>query len=121
MAELFVEIKDEDCRLLDAGAGIGSLSAAFLDKWVSGNFTFKRVHLDAFEIDPFLTSYLMQTLEKYNNFPGFSMELLNADFITVAANGISGELFAEPLPKYTHAILNPPYKKLKVTLHTVRH
>jgi adenine-specific DNA-methyltransferase len=113
MAELFVEIKDEDCRLLDAGAGIGSLSAAFLDRWVSGNFTFKRVHLDAFEIDPFLTSYLMQTLEKYNNFPGFSMELLNADFITVAANGISGELFAEPLPKYTHAILNPPYKKIK--------
>jgi hypothetical protein len=28
-------------------------------------------------------------------------------------NGISGELFVNRFPKYTHAILNPPYKKIK--------
>ena len=39
------------CRLLDAGAGIGSLSAAFLDRWIDGDFHFQRVELDAFEID----------------------------------------------------------------------
>jgi len=54
------------CRLLDAGAGIGSLSAAFLDRWLTGGFHFQSVDLDAFEIDNSLHSYLSKTLEKYN-------------------------------------------------------
>jgi adenine-specific DNA-methyltransferase len=40
MAEL-LKSNNEDCRLLDPGAGIGSLSAAFLDRWVSGSLKFK--------------------------------------------------------------------------------
>ena len=36
MADLFVRSGYDNCRLLDAGAGIGSLSAAFLDRWASG-------------------------------------------------------------------------------------
>ena len=61
MAELFVQTTGNNCRLLDAGAGIGSLSAAFLERLVSGGFDFKRVELDAFEIDETLHPYLTRT------------------------------------------------------------
>ncbi len=113
MAELFVNNETEKCRLLDAGAGIGSLSAAFLDRWISGSFGFRSIKLDAFEIDKFLHPYLTKILLKYKNHPGFELCVRNTDFIHTAADYISNGLFAEAFPKYTHAILNPPYKKIR--------
>ncbi|MCF8091274.1 MAG: SAM-dependent methyltransferase [Desulfotignum sp.] len=113
MAELFDQNSHDHCRLLDPGAGIGSLCAAFLDRWTSGGLKFKDVHIDVFEIDPFLQPYLMQTLKKYENIPGFSMDIGISDFIITASEGISGNLFVKPFPRYTHAILNPPYKKIR--------
>ncbi|CAK0759679.1 Type II methyltransferase M.BsuBI [Gammaproteobacteria bacterium] len=100
------------CHLLDAGAGIGSLSSAFLERWNSGGFCFQRVELDAFEIDDYLLPCLYQTLAKYGNNAAFISTIRKADFIHAASDWLSGNLFAEPLPKYTHAILNPPYKKI---------
>jgi adenine-specific DNA-methyltransferase len=100
------------CRLLDPGAGIGSLSAAFLDRWESGGFRFSRVDLDAFEIDESLHSHLTESLGKYNTISGFSATVHGGDFIDIAAGSIGTELFAGSLPQYTHAILNPPYKKI---------
>ena len=113
MAEMFVKNEIGNCRLLDAGAGIGSLSTAFLDRWTSGGLSFQRVELDVFEIDNSFKSYLTQTLEKYNEHPGFDLIIRSTDFIHAAADYLSGGLFAEKLPKYTHAILNPPYKKIR--------
>ncbi len=111
MASLFPDSTDP-CRLLDAGAGIGSLSAAFLDRWQSGRFSFHQVALESFEIDSTLHPYLSKTLEKYKNGRNFSAVIRDEDFIEVAVESISGNLFSEPLAKYTHAILNPPYKKI---------
>ncbi len=111
MASLFPDGKGS-CRLLDAGAGIGSLSAAFLERWDAAGFNFQRVELDAFEIDDSLHSYLNQTLEKYRNNPEFIPTIRKVDFIHAAVDWLSGSLFAEELQKYTHAILNPPYKKI---------
>ena len=111
MTSLFPDDKGS-CRLLDAGAGIGSLSAAFLDRWETAGFDFQHVELDAFEIDDSLHSYLNQTLEKYRKNPGFMPTIRKADFIHAAVDWLSGSLFAEELQKYTHAILNPPYKKI---------
>ena len=112
MAEMFAINENGNCHLLDAGAGIGSLSAAFLERWTSGSLNFKHVELDAFEIDSSLKSHLIQTLDKYNEYPGFGLTIRGTDFIHAAADYLSGGLFAERLPKYTHAILNPPYKKI---------
>jgi len=53
------------CTLLDAGAGIGSLSAAFLDRWLNGDLHFDEVQLDAFEADQSLVPYLKKTLDEY--------------------------------------------------------
>ena len=100
------------CHLLDAGAGIGSLSSAFLERWNSGGFCFQSVELDAFEIDEYLLTCLSQTLSKYSNNAAFVPVIRKADFIHTASDWLSCSLFAEPLRKYTHAILNPPYKKI---------
>ncbi len=100
------------CRLLDAGAGIGSLSAAFLDRWKSGGFHFQKVELDAFEIDHTLHPFLSQTLEKYERGKGFVTKIRGEDFILAAVDSLSGDLFSESLPHYSHAVLNPPYKKI---------
>lgn len=111
MARLFAEGKGF-CHLLDAGAGIGSLSAAFLDRWRDGEFQFDRVELDAFEIDPILTPHLSETLKKYNQVEDFSCNIYAEDFIHRVVESLSGHLFSKPLNRYTHAILNPPYKKI---------
>ena len=111
MVDLFPDSRGS-CRLLDAGAGIGSLSAAFLDRWNTASFDFQRVELDAFEIDDSLHSYLNQTLEKYKHNPRFIPTIRKVDFIHAAVDWLSGSFFAEELQKYTHVILNPPYKKI---------
>jgi adenine-specific DNA-methyltransferase len=111
MANLFPN-STGNCRLLDAGAGIGPLSTAFMDRWKSGGFHFQSIELDAFEIDDALWPYLSQTFEKYNNDKDFVAAIRGGDFIHVAVESLSGSLFAKPLAKYTHAILNPPYKKI---------
>lgn len=111
MANLFPN-EQRNCRLLDAGAGIGSLSAAFLDRWESGAFDFQDVEVDAFELDQTLMPYLSNMFEKYKKQGNFIANIFNVDFISVAAESISGSLFSKPLEGYTHVILNPPYKKI---------
>lgn len=112
MANLF-PAAEGNCRLLDAGAGIGSLSAAFLERWISGDLPFRSIEVDAFEIDDSLHPYLARTLARYGNDPNFSSTIHKTDFIHAAVDWLSGNLFAKPLPKYTHIILNPPYKKIR--------
>jgi adenine-specific DNA-methyltransferase len=111
MASLFPDGSGR-CRLLDAGAGIGSLSAAFLDRWRSGGFNFQRVEVDAFELDRSLAAHLSHIFEKYNHQSDFVVNVYVEDFIHVAVESLSGDLFAKALENYTHAILNPPYKKI---------
>lgn len=101
------------CHLLDAGAGIGSLSIAFLERWKKGEFQFQAIELDTFEIDLSLHSYLAKNLDTYSESRNFIANQLTEDFIYFAVDSLSVDLFSRPLKKYTHAILNPPYKKIK--------
>lgn len=111
MASLFPDGAG-DCRLLDAGAGIGSLSAAFLDRWMSGGFCFRRIVVDVFELDSALIDYLASTLDRYKHKGDFVANIRQEDFILAAVESLEGNLFSPPLERYSHAILNPPYKKI---------
>lgn len=113
MADLFVPHAGDCCRLLDAGAGSGSLSAAFLERWSAGGFDFRTVELDAFEIDASLHPSLEQAIAPYSRDRNLVANIRGSDFVNAASAWLSGNLFAEALPNYTHAILNPPYKKMR--------
>ena len=109
MADMFPPSTQKACRLLDAGAGVGALSCAFLDRWVHGGFGFQRVSVTAYEIDATLRGHLEQHLAGYEN---VHAEVIAGDFIELAAAS-SGLLADRPgRAGYTHAILNPPYKKI---------
>lgn len=100
-----------NCRLLDPGAGIGSLSAAFLERWRRGGLGFVQVDLDAFELDDTLHEQLAATLAEYRS-DHLSATIHGGDFVRSAVDALSGGMFTASIPPYTHAILNPPYKKI---------
>lgn len=79
--------------------------------WRAGDLCFQSVELDAFEIDESLHAQLTQTLARYRG-DNFSAQMHGEDFIHAAADAIAGGLFARSLPRYSHIILNPPYKKI---------
>lgn len=105
MASLFPFSDLSSCRLLDAGAGIGALSCAFLDRWEEGKFCFQNVEVTAYEIDKNLRNHLEQHLFSY---PNVHVQIVEGDYIIQSINNPMGK------GGYTHVILNPPYKKISV-------
>ena len=97
MASLF-DKTTQPIKLLDCGAGIGSLSIAAFKALDSIDF------LELWEIDPIMQLQLKENLAQLNIF----YSIHDQDFILDAVNNIcigKGQ-------RYTHAILNPPYKKI---------
>ena len=113
MAGLFSPDGRKRGVLLDAGAGVGSLCAAFLDRWSRGGFDFGHVEIHAFEIDKTLHPYLEQTLAVYGEGLNVVSTIRPDDFVIAATDWLENNFFAKPFPKFTHAILNPPYKKIR--------
>lgn len=115
MASMF-EAKQEEIRLLDAGAGVGSLTAAFVSE-ICGRVTKPQsLHVVAYEIDPHLREYLYSTLTQCRSEcqgcgVGFRFDILEDDFIDHGVDILSQEMF-KPLPRFTSAIMNPPYRKI---------
>ena len=107
MASLFPPSNLQTSVLLDPGAGVGALSCAFLDRWAgAGGFSFRKVEIEAFEVDPTLREHLAATLESYSGHLPVTWHVSADDFIEAAA------LQSMAPRRFTHAILNPPYKKI---------
>jgi len=104
MASLFPAPATDDCRMLDPGAGIGALSCAFLDRCVNHELTFKAIEVFAYELDDTLRAHLAEHLGAYN---GVRTHVIGGDFIEQA-----GSPLLNRIEDCTHAILNPPYKKI---------
>jgi adenine-specific DNA-methyltransferase len=111
MAAMFPESRLSQCILLDAGAGMGALTSAFLDRWSSTDgFRFTTINANVYEIDPTLRAHLEAVLSAYRDQHDGRMRftVFDQDFIDQAVtNGLLsiGD-------RFTHAILNPPYKKI---------
>jgi adenine-specific DNA-methyltransferase len=110
MASLFDKKHSEDIHLLEPSAGVGSLIAAFLENQVQLD---QNITVYAYEIDRILFEYLEKNLTSCKNvlegkgIP-LNIELFHLDFIKdVVLKMMSGNHSA-----FTHAILNPPYKKI---------
>lgn len=117
MASLFEKFGDAP-RVLDAGAGVGSLLAAFVSEAKSRRAPLEAIGATTYEIDPAIAARLRETVrecrdECSKSKIAFRGEVVEADFIQAAVEEINRGLFASKRPRsFTHAILNPPYKKL---------
>jgi adenine-specific DNA-methyltransferase len=121
MASMF-KADTREIRLLDAGAGVGSLTAAFISEICARPSKPKTIHATAYEIDTTLSEYLADTLEQCRHTCerariDFQSELITRDFIRDGVQVLGTELFAT-VPTFNCAILNPPYKKINSSSDT---
>jgi adenine-specific DNA-methyltransferase len=115
MASMF-RTDQANISLLDAGAGIGSLTAAFVEEMCARSSKPVGIEATAYEIDPVMIEYLGSTLDRCgetceNSGVNFRSTLIAADFIDEGARKLRAEMFA-PVKRFNCAILNPPYKKI---------
>ena len=120
MASLFADAPKLEIRLLDPGAAVGSLTAAFVDNLFSRAHRPHRIKVAAYEVEPILTNRLATTLDECcaaGTSCGieFTGEIVKEDFIHAGCAILRGELPSGPkqLRSFTHAIINPPYKKIR--------
>ncbi len=116
LASMF-DVSNSSIRLLDAGAGIGSLTAAFIHRICQLNKKPKYLSITAYEIDSSFINYLSETIkicESECNQAGihFTAEILAEDFIKSGVNKLESGLIL-PEQKFDCAILNPPYRKIQ--------
>ncbi len=122
MVGMFGKLDRPQISLLDAGAGVGSLLAAFVANLCHSQKRPANLDIVAYEIDPFLIGYLHQTLKlctRECQIAGISLnyEIRDTDFIEDAVRLLQPSLFNNPDNcRFTHAILNPPY--LKINAHS---
>lgn len=104
-------------RLLDAGAGVGVLSAAWIARVCQLERRPSRIAITAFEIDKGLLPRLERVLKHCQFFAEsheieLGFEILDEDFIRAANERLNGGLFGEDWARFDATILNPPYAKL---------
>jgi adenine-specific DNA-methyltransferase len=103
MASLLTFEEGLPVRLLDAGAGIGALTAAVAQQAAPSKVG--RFEADCYEVEPKFQAELRRTLARIPTLRG---SINSRDFIQDAVSLAT----AGKAPAYTHAILNPPYKKI---------
>ena len=113
MASLFEFEKGGGVKVLDPGAGKGALSGAFIQAWSQKTGGRASLALTAYEVDPEMQEHLRPFLRQCALGVQRQGGKLDAtvhpfDFIQAVANPFE---FGDP-GAFTHAILNPPYKKI---------
>lgn len=107
------EVPRGDVRVLDPGAGVGSLTAALVDRAHTEGWPVA-LDITAVEVDQSLITTLEETLRACGELPvTASTNLSNRDFIEWACDKLGASLFATNAETFDLAILNPPYHKLR--------
>lgn len=114
LASLFDLPAKDHWRLLDPGAGVGSLTAAVIADAIAHGCT-GSIGVTAFELDEGLIEALNETMADCVDTASragiqVTAEVVNADFLEwVASHDYLG---ATDVPRYDFVITNPPYKKV---------
>ena len=112
MASLFTTKSSGTIRVLDPCAGIGSLTAAFLERFLTLE-NVRRIEVAAYEIDEVMQSHLKTTLKGYRAAARASgVEIQGTVIADDFVDAMCKPLLRGAHPRFTHAILNPPYKKI---------
>ena len=116
MASMFTS-RAASVHLLDAGAGVGSLSAAFVEEACSRPHPPEKMFIMAYEVDSDLAQHLRRTLADCRGACEdagieFAGEVREEDFIRAGADMLGSRLFDPAAPRFDGAILNPPYHKI---------
>ena len=108
MASLFpVNAQAKDFHLVDAGAGKGALTLAFLEAWRTGAHLFQNGEVSLFEYDEAMLSELKMNMNRAQLGLKLNTKIYHQNFIEVASL-----LVKQGNRIFSHAILNPPYKKI---------
>lgn len=116
MASLFAPLP-KAVRLLDAGAGAGSLTAAFITRLCAKGSNVQSIEATLFEIDPLIQDELVATMAHCQRICDqvgvcFRFTIHEADFIREISAQLAGGLFVATPPTFEAAIVNPPYRKI---------
>jgi adenine-specific DNA-methyltransferase len=119
MASLFKDTSGY-IELLDAGAGAGALTAAFIQRCCKEVERPESIISTVYEVEPILLPYIQQMLDHCreaceDTAIAFEADIRAEDFIAAGRHFLEETLFAsrQRQPYFSHAILNPPYKKMR--------
>ena len=101
-----MDYRQKDIRLLDPGAGVGSLFAACVEEVCRLEHPPRSISVTAYEVDPALLGVLGNSLARVGELCGrrgirFSHTLAKTDFVSDYSEGTAPGGF-------THGIMNPP-------------
>ncbi|MBL9176932.1 MAG: Eco57I restriction-modification methylase domain-containing protein [Verrucomicrobiaceae bacterium] len=104
-------------RLLDAGAGAGALTSAFVSRCCENRDRVHAIEATLYELDGEILDKLAATMRQcerrcYEAGIRFTFTILADDFIQVMSSRLAGDLFGAPPPGFDAAIANPPYRKI---------
>ena len=104
-------------RLLDAGAGAGSLTAAFVSRLCEKNEGVCAIEATLYELDPEILDSLSATMQECQRRCSeagirFTFTIHSADFIQEMSARLACDLFGSLPPAFDAAIANPPYRKI---------
>lgn len=116
MASLFATLPPA-VRLLDAGAGAGALTAAFVSRCCRGEVPVRAIDVTLYEVDPAILDALNLTMKRCGEMCSgkgihFSYNIHSEDFIEEISLRLAGDLFGDSPPAFDAAIVNPPYRKI---------
>ena len=108
-------------RILEPGAGVGSLVAAAVEELCGRPDRPERIEVVAYEVDPELITPLGQTLDACEAYcarahVAFSSTVIHGDFLELTCGTIRDDLFGARNPaEFDLVITNPPYRKMNVS------
>jgi adenine-specific DNA-methyltransferase len=118
MASMFSPLP-RTVRLLDAGAGSGSLTAAFAARCCETRGEIQAIDASLYEIDSQILDSLhaaMRECERRCSDAGirFTFTVHSTDFIREMSASLAGDMFGSKPPVFDAAIVNPPYRKISM-------